>query len=185
MPGGSSRYYSGGQEFDVPSRPKVNRVRVVLESAGGRSVEATAEVPTARDEGWYKIAVPFKVLGLKEGDSFPVSRILVFTDVPDTIFVGQIGTVRDDTPITAYAGEDQVVAVYDTVTLRAEAEGGASLLRYSWNFGDRDPNGEDASGIMVNHKFSKGGDFTVKLTVSDVWGLKKPVVETIKITVND
>lgn len=192
VPGGLSggpsprgSYYSGSQEFEIPSRPKVNEIRVVLQSDDGRTVEVTQDVPTARDEGWYKIAIPFKVLGLKQGESFRVTRILIFTDVPDTIFLGQISTMKDDTPITVYAGEDQVVAIYDTVTIRAEAEGGANMLRYSWNFGDRDPDGEDASGIMMSHKYTRGGDFTITLTVSDLWGIKKPAVKKIKITVND
>ena len=182
LPTPGSYYY---HEFEIPSRPKVNTIRVVMESVDGRGVEATVDVPGSEEAGWYKISVPFKVLGFKQGESFRVSRICIFSDVADTFYLGEIGTVRDSTPITAQAGDDQVVAVYDTVTFPGEAEGGASMLRYSWNFGDRDPDGEDATGQLVTHKYTKGGDFTVKLTVSDVWGIKKPAVATVAVSVND
>lgn len=190
-PAGSS-YSPGGyspQEFDVPTRPKVSTVRVVLESVDGKTTEATCGVPENDDQGWYKISIPFKALGLKAGDSFKLSKILMFTDIYDTMFVGEIGTIRDDSPIIINtAGDDQVIAAYDNVIFQAEADGGAATLHYSWNFGDQDPSGEDASGSLVSHQYKKGtgdGFYTVKLTVSDVWGVKKPVSTTLKIVVND
>ncbi len=183
--GSSAAYYSGSQEIEIPMKPKVTRLRIVVESVEGKSIEATASVPVNSVDGWYRIAIPFKALGIKADDQFSVSRIMIFGDVPDTMFLGQIGTTVDDTPITADIGDDQVVAIHDMVTFRAEAEGGVSMLKYSWNFGDRGPAGEDASGEIVTHRYAKGGDFTVKLTVSDVWGIKEPVVQTIKVAVND
>jgi hypothetical protein len=182
---GSGGYYSGGQEIEIPSRPRSRSLRVVLESTDGKSVEVTSDIPSKSENGWFNVCIPFKVLGFKPGDSFPVSRILVFTDVPDNMFIGQIGSMKDNTPITVDIGDEQTIAVVDTITFRAVAEGGASMLRYSWNFGDRDSEGEDATGEIVNHRFTKGGDFNVKLTVRDYWGIKKPVTKTVKIVVID
>jgi len=183
--------YWGSSFGDVEfATPEVSRVRVVLQASDGRSIESTMDVPSQTDEGWYKVAAPFKVLGLKQGETFPVARVLVFTDIADTVYVGQIGTVRDNTPITVNVDQDEeVVAQGDVITFRGQAEAGASMLRYSWNFGDRDksgqPGGEDAVGEIVRHKFTKAGDFTVTLTVSDAWGIKEPATATVQVTVND
>lgn len=187
MPGGGMPMGPGVmyQDMEVPSKTKINSVRLVIESADGKSIEASQDVPPAGEDGWYRVAVPFKYLGLKQGDSFRVSRVLVFTDVPDTFYVGEIAAVRDTTPIVADPGEEQDVAIYDIVSFRAEAEGGACSLRYSWNFGDNGTDGEDATGEIVSHKYRKGGEFTVRLTVTDAWGIKKPVITTTTATVND
>ncbi|MEN6521776.1 MAG: PKD domain-containing protein [Armatimonadota bacterium] len=187
--GGVQSYYSAGQEIDVPMRPKVKSLKIIIESADGRKLESVKDVPANDDEGWYKIAVPFKTLGFKKGESFKVSRVVISTDVPDTIYVGQIGTAKDDTPISCSAGDDQVVAVNDVLVFHAQAEGGISQLQYSWNFGDRNkedsPDGEDAVGELASHRFKKAGDYTVRLTVTDLAGIKKPAVHTVMITVND
>jgi hypothetical protein len=184
LPAVGSYYY----EEETPTRPKVNSVRVVLESVDGKTVDATADVPTEPDEGWYKVAIPFKVLGLKKGDSFKVARILFFTDVAETVYVGKIGTINDATPINVQNGDEQVVAVNDTVTFRGDADSGVSMLRYTWNFGDHgeeDDLGVDATGQMVSHVFRKGGELNVLLTVSDIWGIKAPVTTAFKVSVND
>lgn len=181
IPEVSSYYY----EEENPTRPKVNVVRVVFEGTDGRSIDATADVPSEPEDGWYKVCVPLKTLGLKKGGSFKVKRVLVFTDVPETLYVGQIATINDATTIEVQQGDEQVVAINDKVTFRADASGGASDLKYSWNFGDKDQMGEDSNGQVVSHTFKKGGDFNVRLTVSDVWGIKKPVTTIYKVSVID
>ncbi len=173
------------QDSDAPVRAKATVFRVILTSVEGQSLEACSAVPMKSEEGWFNISIPLQTLGLKTGDTFTLSRILVFTDIPDNFAIGQIGIVKDDTPITASPGEEQVVAVNDSVFFRADAEGGASQLRYSWNFGDAGPTGEDATGEVVTHRYKYGGDFSVKLTVSDVWGIKAPATVTTAISVND
>lgn len=184
MPQPNPGYYYGME--NVPRQTKVNVIRLVIQSADGKSVEATQDVPQNEEDGWYRVSIPFKHMGLKQGDSFRISRVLVFTDVPDTFYLGKIGTIRDNASITAsIESDEEVVAIYDVVTLRAEAEGGACALNYSWNFGDNGPDGTDATGNIVTHRYKKAGDYTVKLTVSDGWGMKKPVTSTMQVTVND
>lgn len=172
-------------EEEIPTRPKVNNIRIVLESDNNRSIDATVDVQSDPDDGWYKVSIPLKTFGLKKGDSFKVKRVLVFSDVPDVLYVGRIGTVTDSDPIQVQSGDEQVVAIGDTVTFRADADGGACMLKYSWNFGDRGGTGEDTTGQVVSHAFKRGGDYDVTLTVSDVWGVKKPVKTIFKVSVND
>jgi len=179
-----SPYY---YEEEIPTRPKSNLLRIVLESADGKAVDAMAPVPfDPDDDGWYKISIPFKALGLLGQSSFKVSRVLIFSDVPDTFYVGLITTVKDTSPIVVQPGDEQVVAVGDTVTFQAEAYGGGTPLRYSWNFAERSgDDGEDAVGRIVSHVFKKGGDYNVKLTVYDIWGIKKPATAIHRVIVND
>jgi hypothetical protein len=188
MPGAGSSMPTISSDYDdsdTQLKPKATQVRVVIETPDDRSEEATQPMPDRDEEGWYKVSVPFKSLHFKTGESFPISRILIFTDVPDTFYLGEIITVRDDTPIIVNDIDDQVIAIYDTVTFRADAEGGASTLRYEWNFGDKSPDGVDATGGIVNHQYMKSGDFKVVLTVSDALGVKKPVKTQCTISVND
>lgn len=174
------------QDMEVPARAKVSTFRVVMLSADGKkSVEASSSVPMKSEDGWYKISIPMKIMGFKKGDSFPVKRMMFFSDVPDNYSIGEISVVKDDTPITATPCEDQVIGQNDIVLFRADAEGGATQLHYSWNFGDVSALGEDATGEITTHRFKRGGDFKVKLTVSDVWGIKSPVTVETLITVND
>jgi hypothetical protein len=191
MPGAGSSMptaasdYSEYDEYDTQLKPKATQVRIVIETPDSRGKEASQPMPDRDEEGWYKISVPFKSLNFKTGESFPISRILVFTDVPDTFYLGEILTVRDDSPIIVNELDDEVIAIYDTVAFRADAEGGASTLRYEWNFGDKSPDGVDATGGIVNHQYMKAGDFKVVLTVSDALGVKKPVKTQCTISVND
>jgi hypothetical protein len=179
-------FSDSGMALDVISRPTIRAIRIVLESSDGRTVEATVGVPWVESDGWYRVDVPYKALGFtKQGESFKVSRITIGTDTNDTIYLGQIATVQDENPIRVDPGLDQIVAVGDTVYFRAEIEGGCSSLRCSWNFGDRDPEGDDAFGDTVAHMFRKGGDFSVKVTVADMNGIKETVVKTLQVQVND
>jgi hypothetical protein len=173
------------QETDVPIRAKISTLRLVMMSSDEKSVEICTGVPMKSEEGWFKISIPMKKFGFKAGDSFQLSRMMFFSDIPDTFAIGQISVIKDDVPITANPGEDQEVPVNEPVLLTADADGGSTELSYSWNFGDSGGAGEDATGPVVTHRFKSGGDYTVKLTVSDAWGIKAPVTVSTLVSVND
>jgi hypothetical protein len=181
LPSASSTYY---YEDEVPVRAKVNTMRIVVVPTNGPAIDCLSDVPAVSPDGWYKIAIPFKVLGILKAQSFKVSRLAVFTDLPETFYVGEVSSVRDTTPISVQEGDEQVVAANDIVTLQASAEGGSSMLHYAWNFGDGYKDGEDASGPVVSHQFKTPGDFNVTLVVSDIWGIKKSATTTYKVSVN-
>jgi hypothetical protein len=99
--------------------------------------------------------------------------------------MGEIRTVTDTTPLTADAGQPQTVPTNSSVSLVGEGEGGASMLQYDWDFDSRDSFVSQAQGNYVNHTFTKAGDYTVTLRVSDVDGLKAPATSTVVIHVTD
>ncbi|MDP8234364.1 MAG: PKD domain-containing protein [Candidatus Saelkia tenebricola] len=68
-------------------------------------------------------------------------------------------------PPVASAGNDRKACVGETVSFDgsdSKAEPGEKLS-YKWNFGD----GNESSGIRVNHTYEKGGKYPVTLAVND------------------
>ncbi len=56
---------------------------------------------------------------------------------------------------------------------------GGSISSYSWSWGDGTPNG---SGVSPTHTYSEPGEYTVRLTVADNYGLTStPVTEPVKV----
>lgn len=81
-------------------------------------------------------------------------------------------TVVVNQPPKADAGGDQTVDAGETVLFDGsgsrDPEGGR--LTFSWDFDDRDGLQSEASGPVVDKVFSRGGDYTVTLTVTDDMG---------------
>ncbi len=169
-------------------RPKVTRIRLLLQDSQGVTIEVLQPVTTFRTDGsgWGKTSIPLAALKWPSNPKdFKLKRLVFCTDVPDTIYIGEIKIISDNTPITADAGEEQVVAARDIVTLRANAEGGASTLEYFWDFDKSDGIQEDAIGEIVTAQYNKRGEYTVTLTVKDYYGLKEPATATVLISVGD
>jgi hypothetical protein len=101
------------------------------------------------------------------------------------VYVGAIDIMNDLTPIRGGVNADKLnLALGDQVKLTAWGDGGASVLLYQWDFDDRDGIQVDSEGLVVTRKFRKAGSFKVTLTVSDLYGLKKPFVTNFPVTVN-
>ena len=175
---------TGNLDVGVVKPKPMSSLRVVLITTDGKGYEAS--LPTAHAvrtrEDWNTLAVPMAMLkGLKDS-SGQVSEVRIYADAPTTFFVGEVRTLRDSTPIRVDQLAERTVAVNDTVTFTGSASGGASPLRYGWTFVMKDqappasviPPG-DAEGQTVKFTFRKSGEYVVILTVSDIYGLKKPV----------
>ena len=84
---------------------------------------------------------------------------------------GAVGTATDTLIITDSPNKEAPVAVAEIVGctgLTCTFDGSKStdpdgIASYAWNFGD----GSTGTGAKANHTFPSGGDFTVKLTVTD------------------
>jgi len=66
------------------------------------------------------------------------------------------------------------------VSFSGNSEVGFEPLTYSWDFGDQ----HTANGKNTNHAYSSAGSYTVKLTVSDRFGVSKTSEQTINIVPN-
>jgi len=94
--------------------------------------------------------------------------------------------VNDPTPITGEIlnNPDMNLALDDSVLFRATGSGGSSILKYSWDFGTSTGIQQDASGQSVTRKFRKPGTYKITLTITDLYGLKKPYSSSINVKVN-
>lgn len=186
--GGYGGYRGGYGGYAAPTTTTrvMKQMRVVLVTTDGKQYEAVApfEPPLTDQEGWFPIGV---ALGAFKGLSpnAQIKEIRVFGDAYGTFYVGEIRVATDPTPITGDAGEEQIVAANDLVRLEARASAGITPLKYSWDFDASDGIQEDAVGRVVTTRYRKPGEYIVTLTVTDVYGLKKPFVTTTKITVNE
>lgn len=178
-----------GYSFDVESYvvPKISTLRFVFTSEDGAVISAEEQTGIVdSDDNWVRIAVPLTKLKSSEGESgFRLQTLVICSDIPGTFSLGEIKLATDDTPIKVDSVGSQTVAVWDQVFVVAEAEGGVSTLKYSWDFDDKNGIQEEQTGKAARYVFTRGGDYTVTLTVSDVNGIKSPVQTSSVISVID
>ncbi len=188
MPGyGYGGYgYRGGYVAPATTTRVMKQMRVVIVTEDGKQYEAVApfDPPLTDQEGWFPIGIALGAFRGLPADA-RIREIRVFGDAYGVFYVGEIRVATDPTPITGDAGEEQIVAANDLVRLEARASAGITPLKYSWDFDASDGIQEDAVGKVVTTRYRKPGEYIVTLTVTDVFGLKKPFVATTKVTVNE
>jgi len=164
-----------------------SELRVVLVSDTGKARELAVPISGARldSEGFAQVHLPFAAFKGEKDGSFALKRLMIFGDAPDTLYIGEISTITDDSKITGNMGGDQSVARGDTVEFTATADGGAATLEYSWDFDDKNGIQEDATGPNATHVYREPGDYVATLTISDVHGVKQPLVLKAKIHVEE
>jgi hypothetical protein len=186
MPGGAPGM-PGGVQFPGGAYPSVYQLksfRIVLICEDGLLVSENFpfDMQMVMGERFYSVAIPFN--SFKGNGNGIVKRMLIFTNSPQTIYIGQISVIVDDTPITVVVPSKSIAARVNTfVQFSALARAGVSSLRYTWDFDDSNGIQEESIGRAVLHSFTKTGTFNVTITVSDLAGVKKPAREKIKVEV--
>jgi hypothetical protein len=176
-------------------KPKaMEYIRLVLVTTDNKRIEKLLKIDEARTnaEDWKLMAFPLSGLPGLKNSSGEVKEILIFGDAPGIIYLGEIRTIRDETPIRVNPFPERTVAVNDTVTLTASAEAGQSPLVYQWTIVRKEEADQmagndlpvDIEGRTFRHQFRKSGDYVVILTVRDVYGLKKPAQTRVNIRVS-
>ncbi len=180
-PSGNSAWF----DIDPYTVPQANKIRFVFISDNDVTVEA--QQPTCAldpDDNWMRVAVPLAKFKVKEDISeFRLKRLLIFTDVPSTLYLGEMKLITDNTPITVQPLDSQTVAIMDQLAFVADADGGVSSLKYAWDFDNSNGIQPEQTEKVARYVYTRGGDFTVSLTVSDYDGLKQPVTVTTTISV--
>jgi hypothetical protein len=178
-----------GYSFDVESYivPKISTLRFVFTSEDETAVSVEEQTGVVdSDDNWVRVAVPLTKLKLPEGEKdFRLETLVICSDVPGMFYLGEIKLATDDTPIKVDSIGSQTVAIWDQVFVVAQAEGGVSTLKYSWDFDDKNGIQEEQTGKAARYVFTRGGDYTVTLTVSDADGIKSPVKTSSVISVID
>lgn len=173
-----------------------DRMRFVLTMADGTTRELVRPIslqPTDDPEGYSVIAFPLAALLKKPdgsaaaaptGDGAKLKQLAIFGDKFGTLNIGEINVLTDETPISVTPPDVPPAFTNDAIPFVASAEGGASTLKYTWDFDASDGIQVDAEGSSVSHIYTKPGKYKVTLTVSDIDGIKKPVTETIDLDVS-
>lgn len=191
LDGGMGGY--GNSNSSVLKPKPLRYVRIALVTTDGKRFESLMDTQASpgNREGWVTLSTPVAQIPGLQNSSCAIAEIQVFGDSPTVLYVGQIATVHDETPIRVDELSEQTVAVNDTITFDANADGGVSPLKYEWTVlrpGEKIDGTlpVDAEGKSFKHQFRKkcepGQNYTVILTVSDVYGLKKPTQIRTKIT---
>lgn len=192
-PGG----FRGGMPGAQGTTSQLQMVRYVITTTDGKKSEAYVPIATGGTSttGWRAVAIPLKAIRGFDKTNKQVKAISISGDATTTFFVGDIRVVSDTTPIrgrllvqSQTRGWTEVtdlnLGLGDEVTFGATGEGGASVLKYSWDFDAADGLQEDAIGPSVKRRFRKPGTFTITLTVVDEFGLKEPFRATLQVKVN-
>lgn len=168
-------------------KPKANKMRFMFVSDAGATVEVTE--PTGAidpDDNWMRLAVPVAKMKTKDDvKDFRLKRLLIFTDLPVTFYMGSMKLVTDTEPIKVEPIDPRTVAIMDPQYFVADAKGGVSSLNYAWDFDKTNGIQAESTDRISKTVYTKGGDYTVTLTVSDADGIKAPVTITTLITVTD
>jgi hypothetical protein len=162
-------------------------IRLILTTSDGKKSEVYVPATSSGtgDRGWRSVAVPLQAIAGFGDSNKAVKEVAISGDALTTFYIGDIRIVNDSTPISGDASPMTMnLALGDQMTLTARGYGGASILKYSWDFDDKDGIQMDAEGQSVQRKFRKPGTYKITLTISDVFGLKAPYTTTLTATVN-
>jgi len=186
VPGFPGRGGAAGQTNNEV--PALSHVRVVIGTSDGKMSEAYVDLSSTFPDknGWAPAGIPLQAINGFERTNKEIVSIAFAGDSVSTFYIGQIKVVNDPTAIYGEMNTraDLNLAIGDEYTFVGNGFGGATALKYEWCFDSANFDGVDAEGQTVTRRFRKPGDYVVKLTIRDAYGLKKPYSTTIKVTVN-
>ncbi len=178
----------GGMGGAAAEVPVLKEIRLIITTTDGKKSEAyiPANTTAAADSGWKTVAIPLQAITGLDRTNTDIQSVAFAGNTTSTFYVGDLRVIDDSTPIRGEinAQPDINLALGDEITLSASGFGGSSILRFTWDFDDKDGIQVDAEGQSVKHKFRKAGNFVVTMTVSDYYGLKPSYSSTVKVTVN-
>lgn len=174
------------------------RYLVVMADGSRYELVRPVELPPSEDpDAWVPLAFPIAAIAKQipagktlTGDAAKVKQLAIFGDRYAQFLIGEINVITDETEINVAPLDDIVAFALQPTVFVGNAEGGASTLKYSWDFDASDGIQEDAAGRTVYNIFQRSGGagqktYKVTLTVSDVDGIKKPQSTTIDLNVSD
>jgi hypothetical protein len=177
---GSAFDFNSLQTNTVATSP-FDRMRFLAIMGDGKQYELIrpVDMPPSEDvDAYVPLAFPLSALAkaakqVPSGEGAKLKSLVIAGDKYAQFNVGEVSVITDDTEISPAPLDDQIAFINADLLFTGSAEGGASTLKFSWDWDDKDGIQEDATGRMANHTFKKAGKYTVTLTVSDIDGVKK------------
>lgn len=185
--GGGTGGGTGNVAAKLTSSKSIETLRLVVTTTDGLRSEAfldlKGKVPDPR--GWIKSGIPLQAINGFGRTNKIVQSIALAGDATATFYVGEVAILNDATPVYGELNDGNMnLALGDEKTFMASGYGGSSPLKFEWDFDSADGIQVDATGQVVKRKFRKAGKYKITLTVSDVYGLKKPHSVTVDVEVN-
>lgn len=167
------------------------RMRFLFLMADGTQIELVRPVdvpPTEDPDAYIPLHIPLQALKKAtkktlSGNASKLVSVVVSGDKFNQFNIGEIDVITDETEISLSPLEDQIAFVDNEMTFVGDAEGGASTLKFSWDWDAEDGIQDDDTGRNVKHTFKKARKLVVTLTVSDIDGIKKSVPVTLTLEV--
>ena len=186
--GGGPAGASGATPAATEKAPTLQTIRVVISTTDNKKSEVYLPLPSARpSQPWRSVAIPFQAINGFSKTNKVIQSIGFSGDTTSTYYIGDVKVLNDPTPITGEIrspSADLNLALGDTVRFVGIGYGGATILRYTWDFDKSDGIQEDAVGQVVDHRFRKPGKFVVTMSIKDLYGNKTPYTATVNVTVN-
>ena len=165
----------------------LKKVRVVITTSDGKKSEAYLDLTSMRPDakGWFSAGVPLQAINGFDKTNKDVKAVAISGDTSATIYLGEMKVLNDPTPIYGETNiREMNLAIGDERSMSAFGYGGSSALRYTWDFDSTDGIAVDAEGQTVTRRFRKPGKYVITVTITDIYGLKKPFQTTINVEVN-
>lgn len=168
-----------------PSSAALQNFRVIFTTSDGLKSEIFLPVASATGAKWKSVAFPLKGVTGFERTNKIVSQIHISGDATSTFYIAGLDLLDDSVAISGELNTENLdLAIGDQVELIAYGDGGATILKYEWDFDKSDGIQIEAEGQVVRRKFRKAGRFVVTCTVSDQFGIKKPLTLELNVRVN-
>jgi hypothetical protein len=180
-------------------------MRYIIRMVDGRQYEIVRpfELPPTDDPNAYvSFAFPMQTIvkaaakmpggaAKLSGDGAKIASVTICGDKYQQFTLGEAEIMTDDTEIDVADLDEQIVFFDNDTTFVANAQGGASTLRFSWDFDASDGFQEQAVGRVVTYVYRPRGlspdvqskKFTVTLRVSDIDGIKERKEKTVELEV--
>lgn len=178
----------GGGGSSASATPVLRSMRLIITTTDGKKSEVyvPADTSGSADHGWSIASIPLQAITGLDLTNKTIKSVCFTGNTTATFYVGDLRIVNDTTPIR---GETNIqgpmnVALGDEYTFTAHGFGGSSILKYTWDFDDKDGIQADAEGQSVLRRFRKPGNYVITCTIADYYGLKQPYTTSFKVTVN-
>ena len=176
---------NGQPASTLPAKP-ITHVRAVFTTTTGKQFGVYFPLAAAAtNNDWKLVAVPISAMEGLSADDAQIKSVRIFGDSTGFLYLAQMQLVDDTTPISVDPISD-IIAVPRFQQYRYSADGHAGItpLKYSWDFDASNGIQDEIDGQSVDHTYVRPGDYTVTVTVSDIFGVKKPAVTTFKVHVS-
>jgi hypothetical protein len=186
--------------------PIFERMRYLVRMVDGKQYEIVRpfELPPSDDVNAYvPFSFPIQMLvkaasktpggaAKLSGDGAKIQSVTICGDKYQQFTLGEAEIITDDTEIDVADLDEQIVFFDNDTTFVGNAQGGASTLRFTWDFDAADGVQEQGIGRSTTYVYRPRGlnpdlpskKYTVTLRVSDLDGIKERKEKTVEIEVS-